>query len=92
MLISILITYHSKCLFVRPSSITWESPHSVVASMLDRNTVVSEFKFQSLYYVHFPINTLEKGMNPLILSSMVVSILLYVCTTWSLTKHEEKAR
>ena len=28
-----------------------------------------EFELQSLYYVHFQINTLGKGLNPLILSA-----------------------
>ena len=32
--------------------------------------VASEFVLQSHYYVHFRANTLEKGMNPLILSAM----------------------
>ena len=32
--------------------------------------VVSEFIFQSRYYVHFRANTLGKGMNPLILPAM----------------------
>ena len=32
-----------------------------------RGIVVHEFVLQSRYYVHFPGNTLGKGMNPLIL-------------------------
>ena len=32
--------------------------------------IVSEFVFQSRYYVHFRANTLGKGMNPLILPDM----------------------
>ena len=43
-----------------------ESRHCVVANMLDCDIVVSEFKLQLFYYVHFQTNTLEKGMNPLI--------------------------
>ena len=41
-------------------------PHNVVANMLDCDIVVSEFKLQSCYYIHFQTNTLGKGMNPLI--------------------------
>ena len=32
--------------------------------------VLSEFEFQSCYYVHFWANTLGRGMNPLILPAM----------------------
>ena len=32
--------------------------------------VTREFELQSRYYVHFRINTLGKGMNPLILQAM----------------------
>ena len=32
--------------------------------------IVSEFELQSRYYVHFQTNTLEKGMNLLILPAM----------------------
>ena len=35
-------------------------------NLLDCNILMSEFKFQSHFNVHFQINTLEKGMNPLI--------------------------
>ena len=37
---------------------------------MDCRIIVSEFKLQSGYYVHFGINTLGKGMNPLILPVM----------------------
>ena len=37
---------------------------------MDCRIVVSEFVLQSRYYVHFRVNTLEKGMNPLILPAM----------------------
>ena len=33
---------------------------------MDCGIIVSEFVFQSRYYVHFRANTLGKGMNPLI--------------------------
>ncbi len=42
----------------------------VGANMLDCDIVVSEFKFQLHYYIHFRANTLGKGMNPLILPAM----------------------
>ena len=38
---------------------------------MDCGIVINEFEFQSHYYVHFQVNTLGKGMNPLILPSMV---------------------
>ena len=37
---------------------------------LDYGTVLSEFELQSRYNVHFRTNTLEKGMDPLILPTM----------------------
>ena len=37
---------------------------------MDSRIVVSEFEFQSRYYVHFGTNTLGKGMNPIILPAM----------------------
>ena len=42
----------------------------VMVKALDCGTVVSEFKLQSRYYVHFQANTLGKGMKPLILPAM----------------------
>ena len=30
---------------------------------------MSEFEFQSCYYIHFRTNTIEKGINPLIPAS-----------------------
>ena len=37
---------------------------------MDCEIVVSEFKFQSRYHVHFRKNTLGKDMNPFILPAM----------------------
>ena len=37
---------------------------------MDCGIVVSDFIFQSRYYVHFRVNTLGKGMNPLIVLAM----------------------
>ena len=45
-------------------------PHGVMVKAMDCGIVVSEFEFQSRYYVHFQANTLGKGMNPLILPAM----------------------
>ena len=42
----------------------------VMVKAMDCGVVVSEFKHQSRYYVHFRTNTLGKGMNPLILPAM----------------------
>ena len=41
-----------------------------MVKVTDCGIVVSEFEFQSHYYVHFRTNTLGKGMNPLILPAM----------------------
>ena len=42
-------------------------PRGVMVKAMDCGIVVSEFVFQSRYYVHFRANILEKSMNPLIL-------------------------
>ena len=44
------------------------SPHGKMAKVLDCCLEVSELELQSSYYVHFQANTLEKGLNPLILT------------------------
>ena len=41
----------------------------VIAYVLDCDIEVNEFKLQSCYYVPFQTNTLEKSINPSILSS-----------------------
>ena len=46
----------------------------IVATVLNSDIVVSEFEFQARYYVHFQINTYEKGMNSLIPQLSVNSI------------------
>ena len=43
---------------------------------MDCGIVVSKFELQSRYYVHFRINTLGKGMNPLILPAMDLIVKL----------------
>ena len=42
-------------------------PSGVMVKAMDCGIVVCEFILQSCYYVHFRVNTLGKGMNPLIL-------------------------
>ena len=42
-------------------------PCGVMVKSLDSGIVVSEFKLQLCYYIHFWRNTLGKGMNPFIL-------------------------
>ena len=42
----------------------------VMVKVMDCGIVVSEFKLQSRYYVHFQTNTLGKDMNPLIFPTM----------------------
>ena len=45
-------------------------PRGVMVKAMDCGIVVSEFVLQSRYYVHFRVNTLGKGVNPLILPAM----------------------
>ena len=45
-------------------------PRGVMVKAMDCGIVVSEFVLQSCYYVHFRANTLEKGMNPIILQTI----------------------
>ena len=45
-------------------------PRGVMVKAMDCGIVVREFVLQSRYYVHFWVNTLGKGMNPLILPAM----------------------
>ena len=52
------------------SNIDMGGPRGVKVKAIDCGIVVSEFVFQSRYYVHFLANTVGKGMNPLILPSM----------------------
>ena len=54
-------------------------PSGVVAKVLEYFIVISEFEFQSRYYVHFWSNILAKGKNPLTLPSMekIVHLLLF---------------
>ena len=42
-----------------------ESPRGLVVKPLDCGIAVSEFEFQSCYYVDFRTNTVWKGMKPL---------------------------
>ena len=50
--------------------ILWGCPRGVMVKAMDGGIVVSEFVLQLRYYVHFRVNTLGKGMNPLILPAM----------------------
>ena len=45
-------------------------PRGIMVKAMDSGIVVSKFVLQSRYYIHFLANTLEKGMNPLILPAM----------------------
>ena len=45
-------------------------PRGVMVKAMDCGIVVSEFVFQSRYYVHFRANTLGKGINTIILPAM----------------------
>ena len=46
------------------------SSWGVMVKAMHGGIVVSEFELQSCYYVHFLINTLGRGINPLILPAM----------------------
>ena len=48
----------------------WGCPHGVMVKVMDCRIIVSEFKLQSRYYIHYWKNTLGKGMNPLIFPAM----------------------
>ena len=54
-------------------------PRGVMVKAMDCGIVVSDFEFQSRYYVYFWTNTLGKRMNPLILPSMglIVPVLFF---------------
>ena len=43
------------------------SPRGAMVKTMDCGIVISEFE---RYYLHFQVNTLGKGMNPLILPAM----------------------
>ena len=45
-------------------------PRDVMVQAMDYRIVVCEFVLQSRYYVPFRVNTIGKGMNPLILPAM----------------------
>ena len=47
------------------------SCHSIMADMLDCNIRVSDFEFQSCYYIIFWTNTLGKVINLLIPAAIV---------------------
>ena len=57
-------------LFLLAFSLLCRCPGGVMVKALDCEIVVSEFELQSCYYIHFRTNTMEKGMNTLILRSM----------------------
>ena len=42
----------------------WGKPYGIVANALDCDLIVSRFKLQLHYYVHFLINIIGKGTNP----------------------------
>ena len=67
---STIFKYH-KIDIQRQSDLKFEGcPRGVMVKAIDCGIVVSEFIFQSRYYVHFRANTLGKGMNHLILPAM----------------------
>ena len=63
------------CLFVsialhNPQTLIRGCSHGIMVKAMDCGIVGREFVLQSRYYVHFRVNTLGKGMNPLILPAM----------------------
>ena len=77
MIISAIITllWHElslHCYYIKNNYFTviWKTPHGAMAKVLDCKIVVSKFKLQLCFYIHFWTYTLGKGMNPLITSAM----------------------
>ena len=58
-----LVAYISKTLCVI-QMIEMHLGESLWRNVLDCDIVVSKFKLQSPYYIHFWTNTIEKDMNP----------------------------
>ena len=58
--------YFSKLILKTDTKNIEEGPRGVLVKATDCGIVVSEFVFQSCYYVHFRANTPGKVMNPLI--------------------------
>ena len=58
------------CVSIYLSLLIWGCSRGVMIKAMDFGIVVREFVFQLRYNVHFRANTLEKGMNPLILKAM----------------------
>ena len=54
-------------LIVNKTKNYWGCPHGVMIKAMDCGIVVSKSKIQSHYYFHFWINTLSRGVKPLIL-------------------------
>ena len=54
-------------------------PCGLMVKAMDCRIVVCEFILQSQYYVHLCANTLGKGMNPLILTTIgkIVPLLFF---------------
>ena len=52
-------------------------PPGVMVKELDCAIVVSEFKLQSCYYVHFWTNALGKGINPPKAIGSIVALLFF---------------
>ena len=57
-------------LILEVSNLLRGCPRGVMVKAMDCGIVVSEFVLQLHDYVHFRANTLEKGMNLLILPAM----------------------
>ena len=51
------------CLYIYSCIISRSGLHGVVVKTLNKYIIVSRFKLQSYYHVHFQINTLGKGMK-----------------------------
>ena len=59
-------------------------PHGIVVNVLDWDIVVSVFKLQYCYYIHFHTNIFRKSMNPLILPSYGGNSTTTVLQVWLL--------
>ena len=66
----------------------WGESPGWVANMLDWDIIVSDFEFQSYYYIHFWTNTLRKIMN--LLSPQLLVKLYYYCSAFLYIKRKKK--
>ena len=60
-----LLIYLWVVLYLVNHFLCWENPCGVVANILESDIIISEFKLQLHYYIHFHTDTTWKGIEPL---------------------------